>query len=367
MENNSKIKWIVYCTTCTINKKIYIGVHMTNPDIFDQYIGDGVYANCPSTYEQSKYLFQRAVKKYGPKNFIRNTIAIYDNEDDAYALEADIVNEEFLKRTDVYNMTLGGKGGSAYVQRIICYQYDDQGNFIKKHESYLRASIEVSRNLRSIQRAIKDKCKCAGYYFTNIYYDKLDLTKMHNYEGLHKIPVYQYDLNGKYECCYESIKDAARVLNYNDTCIGKAIKLGIPYRNKQFSNVFDLEYSNAKSTQITSCEIHQYGLDGKYIASYKNMQQAKNKLGIKANIYTAIKLNQICGGFQWRFDKLNEISPVNPKSGRIRKVGKYDKDWNLIKEYNSVSACKKENGSGMYHVLDGRDEFAKGYRYKYLS
>ena len=34
-----------------------------------------------------------AVKKYGPKNFIRNIIAVFNNEDDAYALEADIVNE----------------------------------------------------------------------------------------------------------------------------------------------------------------------------------------------------------------------------------------------------------------------------------
>nr|DAM35509.1 MAG TPA: GIY-YIG nuclease superfamily protein [Bacteriophage sp.] len=38
MENN--LKWIVYCTTCTINNKIYIGVHKTvNPEVFDGYLG----------------------------------------------------------------------------------------------------------------------------------------------------------------------------------------------------------------------------------------------------------------------------------------------------------------------------------------
>lgn len=367
MENNSKIKWIVYCTTCTINNKIYIGVHKTNPEIFDGYIGDDCWINRPSSYERGKCKFHYAVKKYGPKNFKRSTISIFNNEDDAYALEADIVNIEFLKRPDVYNTALGGKGGGASVQRIPCYQYDENGIFIKEFASYLDASIELSRNLRSIQRAIKDKHKCAGYFITNIKYEVLDLSKMHNYEGPNKIPVFQYDLNGRYECCYESIKDAARLLNYDDTMIGRSIRLGIPYKQKQFSSAFDLEYSNAKSTQITSTEIHQYGLDGVYIASYKNMQEAKNKLGIKTNIYQAIKLGQLCGGFQWSFEKLEAIAPVKPKSGRSRRIGKYDKDWNLITEYKSLAECKRENGAGMQHVLSGRDEFAKGFRYKYLD
>ena len=35
MENNSKIKYIVYCTTNLVNGKIYVGVHKTNPEIWD--------------------------------------------------------------------------------------------------------------------------------------------------------------------------------------------------------------------------------------------------------------------------------------------------------------------------------------------
>ena len=367
MENNSKIKWIVYCTTNTINNKIYIGVHKTNPDIFDGYIGDNCYVNRPSTYERGKCRFHYAVKKYGPKNFVRNTISIFDNEDDAYALEADIVNEDFLKRTDVYNIALGGKIGSQVTQRIPCYLYNEFGVFIREFNSYLDASIELSRNLRSIQRAINDKHKCAGYYITNTKYEKLDLTKMHNYEGPNTIPCFQYNSEGKYECCYNSISEAAKVLNYDDCNIGRAIKLGIMYKNKYFSNIYHDEFSIAKSNQITSNEIHQYGLNGEYIASYKNMQEAKNKLQIKGNIYSAIKLGQLCGGFQWSFEKLEAIAPVQSKSGRVRRIGKYDKDWNLVKEYKSLAECKRENGSGMQHVLTGRNEFAKGFRYKYLN
>lgn len=36
------MKYIVYKTTNLINNKIYVGVHRTNPDINDGYIGCGV-------------------------------------------------------------------------------------------------------------------------------------------------------------------------------------------------------------------------------------------------------------------------------------------------------------------------------------
>ncbi len=365
MEND--LKWIVYCTTCSINKKIYIGVHKTDPNVYDYYLGCGCYANKSATYNKARTVFQRAVQKYGVKSFIRATIAVFDNEDDAYSLEADIVNKSFLQRNDVYNTALGGKAGGQAIVRIPCYLYSSEGSFIKEYDSYLSAARSLNRNLRTVQRAVKDRIKCSGYFITNVRYDVLDISKMHDYEGHYKIPVFQYDKNGKYECCYESIKDAARVSGFDDTCIGRAIKLKIPYKEKYFTSVFDPEFSNAKSEEINRSEIHQYDLSGRYIASYKDMQEAKNVLGIKANIYQAVKLKQICGGFQWSFERLERILAAEPKAGRARKIGKFDKEGKLVKEYRSLAECKKENGAGVQHVLSGRNDFAKGFQYKYLS
>lgn len=366
MENN--LKYIVYCTTNIVNNKIYIGVHKTkDPNIFDYYIGNGIYINNKSTYEHAKTKFQYAVKKYGIKNFKRSIIAIYDNEEDAYDLELSIVNEEFIKRPDVYNMTIGGTNGAYYLTCKKIYQYDNEGNFIKEYSSIREASMKIGRAMISIQRAIKDKCKCKEYFWTLEKYDKLDLSKMHLYEGLPKIPVFQYSKTGEYECCYESIRDAAKVLNADNSNIGSAIKLGNLCYGKYFSTEFEETFSKANSNRITSSEIHQYSLDGKYIASYKNMAEAKKATGIKSNIYKAIKLGRTAGNFQWTFEKFSEIAPVRPKSGKARKVGKYDKDWNLIKEYNSKAECERENGSGISHVIYGRDEFHKGFRYKYLD
>ena len=56
------MNYIVYKTTNKINGKIYVGVHRTNPDIFDGYIGCSV-----SKKDRKNKInkgFPAAVKKY---------------------------------------------------------------------------------------------------------------------------------------------------------------------------------------------------------------------------------------------------------------------------------------------------------------
>jgi hypothetical protein len=38
-----ELKYIFYITVNTVNGKFYFGVHHTNPDVFDGYIGNGIY------------------------------------------------------------------------------------------------------------------------------------------------------------------------------------------------------------------------------------------------------------------------------------------------------------------------------------
>ena len=128
MEDN--LKYIVYLTINLKNLKIYVGVHGTKtPYESDGYIGEGVFISRPSTYKRPKYPFHHAVKKYGPKNFKRVTLQVFDTLQEALDFEASIVTEEFIKRKDVYNATVGG--GMPPNCEIEIYQYDLNGNFIK--------------------------------------------------------------------------------------------------------------------------------------------------------------------------------------------------------------------------------------------
>jgi phage regulator Rha-like protein len=123
------MKYIVYLTTNIENNKIYVGVHKTeNPEEFDGYLGCRVYTTKPSTYNKSKTPFQFAVNKYGAKAFKRSLIKIFDTLEEALFLEAEIVNEQFIKRGDTYNVALGG--GLIPLTNKKVYQYSLSGDFV---------------------------------------------------------------------------------------------------------------------------------------------------------------------------------------------------------------------------------------------
>jgi group I intron endonuclease len=89
--------YIIYQTTNLINHKIYIGYHSTE-DLNDTYLGSGKILN-------------QAIEKYGLNNFKREILYVFPTKEEALQKEREIVNQEFLKRNDVYNAKLGGEGG----------------------------------------------------------------------------------------------------------------------------------------------------------------------------------------------------------------------------------------------------------------
>ena len=84
--------YIVYQTTNLINGKIYVGIHNnTNA----QYLGSGKRLN-------------DAITHYGKDAFKRETLFECISLDEAKSLEAKIVDESFILRSDTYNLALGG-------------------------------------------------------------------------------------------------------------------------------------------------------------------------------------------------------------------------------------------------------------------
>jgi hypothetical protein len=56
-----------------------------------------------------------AKKKYGIESFKKEILSFHETPEEMLAEEARLVNEEFIGRDDVYNLTVGGKGSWFFV------------------------------------------------------------------------------------------------------------------------------------------------------------------------------------------------------------------------------------------------------------
>jgi len=135
----SEYIYIVYKTTNIINNKYYVGVHRQNKNDleFDGYYGSGM-------------LLRSAINKYGKENFIRETLFVFDKENDAYDKEAEIVNETFIQKNMVYNLCVGG-GHPPTLSGSENYMYG------KTHTEEARKKISEKRKGKSVSNETKKK------------------------------------------------------------------------------------------------------------------------------------------------------------------------------------------------------------------
>jgi hypothetical protein len=89
--------YVIYEVKNKVNGKTYIGKHQTN-DIYDDYLGSG------------KYL-KRAINKYGKDCFEKVILYVFDNKKEMDDKEEELVNEEYVKNKNTYNLKKGGQGG----------------------------------------------------------------------------------------------------------------------------------------------------------------------------------------------------------------------------------------------------------------
>ena len=85
--------YLIYEIKNKLNGKVYVGLHKTNnPN--DNYMGSGKH-------------IKAVIAKYGVENFEKRILRFCSSEDDMRQKESEIVNEEFVKRTDTYNLKVG--------------------------------------------------------------------------------------------------------------------------------------------------------------------------------------------------------------------------------------------------------------------
>lgn len=217
-----KMKYIVYITINQCNGKFYIGIHETNPEVFDGYIGCGIYRQNGATKD---FPFHKAVRKYGYENFKRTTIQIFDTKEEARNFEALLVNSTLLKSKQCYNVAQGGMGtvDDSFCKRV--YQFSLNGEFLRSYKSAREAAKNIDESNQDVIRvAIKNNCygktqSSYGYFWSF----KKEFTYKQS-KILH--PIAQYTLFGKFIRTFNSITEAEVAFNtshiYESLCKGKS-------------------------------------------------------------------------------------------------------------------------------------------------
>lgn len=360
------MKYIVYQTTNKINKKIYIGVHETeNPEIFDGYIGCGAYVNKPTTYNKGKTHLHNAILKYGVNAFIRTTLKVFDNLEDALDLECWIVDDEFVKRTDTYNMTLGGGYPPLLTKKV--YQFNLDGVLIKEWKSIVSVIDHYKCNNKRVTMAINEKRS-----FNNSYWSFYKEINVNSYRLSSRGYVFQYNKDGKLLNTFTSASEASLRLDIQRDAIVNAVFNRTTCSGYYFLkadddiNILLKEKSSKVLANLTP--VYRYLISGKFDKEYKSIAEAvkDNEKANHGNIIRAIKNNKTCAGFKWSYIKSDIIKPFEEVKLKPIKVAQYDLNHNLIKIWDSVSECKKEFPS-CQRVCRKERRSTNGFIFEYVS
>ena len=360
------MKYIVYLTTNKVNNKIYIGVHETeNPDKFDGYLGCGANINKPSSYNKSRTHLHNAILKYGTSSFHRKTLRVFDNLEDALDLEAWLVTEEFVKRTDTYNMITGGSNPPVLNKTV--YEFNLQGVLIKTWDSIESIIKSYNVNKNRITMSIKDKRS-----FNNSYWSFNNSINISEYRLSSRGYVFQYNKDGVLLNTYENASMAALKLDITRDAIVNAVFnrttcCGYYFlRADEDINLLLNEKSSKLLKNITP--VYRYLKTGEFDKSYASIKEATNDTPKTShgNIIRAIKNNRTCGGFKWSYIKSDFIKPYSTLDLHPIKIAQYDLNHNLIKIWDSVTECKKEFPS-CQKVCRKERKTSKGFIFEYIS
>ena len=180
--------YLIYKITNTINGKFYIGKHKTDR-LDDDYFGSGT-------------ILKMAQSKYGIENFTKTILFYCANEAEMNLLEKCVVNSEFLKRDDIYNLKEGGEGGG---------------------QKGIKRSEETKKRMRDAQKKLDHSKFIEGGKKTrftgkevlvhrfkkgNVPWNTGIKRKSSDFDNLRK-PVSQYSKDGDLIATFDSLKSAS--------------------------------------------------------------------------------------------------------------------------------------------------------------
>lgn len=296
--NDYHMKHIVYLTTNLVNSKKYIGVHQTDdPETFDGYLGCGIYA--AHRIKNPDTPFQKAVLKYGAESFRRETLFVFENRDEAYEKEHELVNIEWISRDDTYNVAIGG--ACSLAPQVPIYQYAATGEYITTQESLAEAGNSFGVSGQNISRAATNKHQSCGYLWSFKLSDYVNPDDYFIEKNKKFVDV--VDLQTGEKKIHISLTEAANMIG----CYVTTVKRGIIYSRaiyKRYKCTWNQEFLNddkkVRDYVVREArKVGQYGSDGELIKVYNSVREAKKVASGVPLVLSGDRKR--AGGYMWKY------------------------------------------------------------------
>ena len=339
----------IYKVTNTVNGKMYIG--QTRNAIekrWKQHVYNSFH-NAP--YDKGP--FHMAIKKYGSESFVVEQIEECDDAD-LNVRETYWINQ-FDSRHKGYNVTNGGEHHFRCSNEEVLPLWND-GLSVKE----IAEKLGVSRRVVS---ANLDRCGITP---------QEKVLRGQRVGGVtSRKPIYMYDRNGNYITEFPSKYEAAEAIGFT----GRVIRNSFLH-----STICGYQFRRYKIDKLDTSimphqrEVHQYSLDGDYIATYPSLRAASRAIGETDQYASSIGAACRDGrtqayGYRWSFEQVTQLPSLFP-SKKCRPVIRISIDGKEHKEYCSAAQAGRENGVSYKAILDactGKQKHSAGYCWEYAE
>lgn len=287
----------IYKITTTNNNKVYIG----SSDNVEKRL-KAHFSKLRRNVHHSLYL-QATYNKYGRKVFHTSIIEVLD--DNKNKIEREQYWMDFYKsynRKFGYNMSKTASCNTT--GEVVIYQYDIEGNFIKRWESI--KSAQDTLNLCSIGAALSNKVNhnlSGGFQWKRYKKDKIkSLLKLYCC----------YDLSGKFIKSFTLEDDIKRFFNLRldvNLNLARAVKTNGLLCNHLWKIWDSYTFPNkidAYKRKTNAKKILQLDQNNNIINKFNSLTEAANSIGVKPeNLHRAVSSNNLkyrtCHGFIWKY------------------------------------------------------------------
>lgn len=331
-------------------------------------------------------MLHNAMEKYGKEHFAmegiekctsptKNALIEKLNDREKYYIS------HFDSFRNGYNLTKGGRDAKEHQMRSV-KKYSIDGEYLNMYKS-VDSLKEEFENVSVIYSCCNGASKYAYGHIWRYSENDLEDFPLPNEKEKHEalvryyclLQIDKYDYRGNLIKTYANISEAEQFEKIKrnkivECCTGKSVYVGI--------NIFRFHHESFdtyKTYRDKPKLVEQYDLDGNFINVYESVRNAGK---IIDRNYQSIA--QVCRGerktaygFIWKYVEDNLEMPDLLHNGHCKKVYKYDRNFNLVCTYPSVTEASKNEKVCAATIINSCNEYKNNcgsdytYSYKKLS